>query len=163
VSTIPPPPDPFLGPWANANDHAILHGHNVALMRQVADYIEQEEDRFDMSSWFYGGARYSNDIEGYEMHACGSAACIAGSAVHVAGMTRQLGVVRNPHWAEVGAAQALGLTYGEALQLFIPGSYFWMAYMSDEDRALGSITAHVAAKVLRELADGKLNLMEYVP
>lgn len=141
---------------------------NRERLRELADLIERE-DRFDLSCYAAeplpdegsSRVRYTGEL----LTSCETVGCVAGWACALAG-ERLWGLLDQRIW-EVACAE-LGLSHAEAGRLFYAEADSIWAREAD---ALGlklassgdvanwsSITAVQAAKVLRQLADGELEL-----
>ncbi len=141
------------------------------MMKKVAKFIETE-NRFDLSSWLsvQRGAfkqsvpeRMPNPTKYAREGICGTTCCIGGAALAVAGAPKE-------DWSDVhsNAIDVLGLTYDQGDELFMPGSDFWESMVEEgladrdpdfEYAVRAAPTAKQAAKILRKVADGKLELV----
>lgn len=82
---------------------------NLPLLRKVLDFISEQPERHDQALWGYEGLAPGEE--------CGTAMCVAGWAMYFAGRP-----LRREHGWGYGmeeAAELLGLTTGEAEELFI--------------------------------------------
>jgi hypothetical protein len=136
---------------------------NRDLLRQIADRIEREPERFNLSSWISGAVDAAEDLE----HACGTTACVAGWANLLTGA-----LTRDELADDARAARVLGLTgENEAGRLFLWTASIWcdladdlgLTVLSPENPALRHInprelTGVLAAKGLRMLANGEVTL-----
>ncbi len=135
---------------------------NTALLREVADRIELE-DRFDLScfAYHYGDDREDGQVRPSEvLDHCGTTACVAGWLNALDG--------HEPLNDTTHAAGLLNIDVWTADRLFFWGSRdtVWQR-LADElglrDEVTGTlqvdrITAPIAAKGLRMLADGEVTL-----
>lgn len=145
---------------------------NTELLNQVADLIEQT-DRFNLSYLVRGpgdGHRMEYSFTASElMHNCQTTACVAGwTNVLLAGEDSNRWVGDADSQDGLGEARVgLGLTSGQADRLFYANEN--SVWTSQADRfgwlvgydglaEWADITATQAATVLREIADGRIDL-----
>lgn len=118
---------------------------NRELMLRVADRIENDPD-FSMP---------------YYLNKCGSSGCIAGETVlEVLGQAEVEKRLRAHHydgWCHGFARDALWLDDEQADCLFGDDNW-WCEALDDPDKEFEDISAVEAAKVLRRIADGDLEL-----
>lgn len=125
---------------------------NKERILQLADAIEREGARAEPDLGFnmnYLWASYSND---FAKRPCGAVGCIAGHALHLAGI--------NGDFTSV-AAEWLGLSYigGEGEELFFPGDVSGINISRRDE-----ITPAHAAAVLRRLVEtGKVEWAAVLP
>lgn len=121
---------------------------NRDMFRRVADVIELE-DRFDLSLFASG------DL----LNECGTTGCIAGWTAALAGAGDDVDIER-------AAREALGLTWRQADRLFFWGNSVWVDHADalglevDAFQSIdpGAVTSVQAAKMLRWIADGEVEL-----
>ena len=127
---------------------------NKELFNEIADAIEKKSSLYDQASW--------GNID------CGSPACIAGWAVHLAGVSRA--TLATGDEIDVAAAQQLfgskaaTTARGNLLQIFSPwwpNNWFSLAGVKPKGRDLEVAydrkpTAGQAVKICRAIADGKI-------
>lgn len=146
---------------------------NTALMLEIADAIE-ETKQFDLDSFVGGvGVNYEDPFT----PGCGTTMCVCGWANW---LTRRKGAksLRVEQFEdEEHAAKKLGLDHGQAHRLFYAGAgsvwggyakrYRWDWYEGNDiiagEMGIGvsewrQIKPHQAARVLRDIANGKVEL-----
>ena len=133
---------------------------NKKLFNEIADAVEKEPSLYDQSYW--GNCD------------CGSPACIAGWAVHLAGVSRA--TLATGDGIDVVAAQQLfgskaaKTARADLLQIFSPwwpNNWFSLAGVKPKGRDLGvgydrKPTAGQAVKICRAIADGKIPEKELI-
>jgi hypothetical protein len=132
---------------------------NTALLREVADHIEREPERFNLAH--FSTADSGDDLQ----HGCGTTACVAGWANALTG-ARSYEELANT----IRAAEQLGLARDQAERLFYWTASFWCDVADDLGLEVdspgtpfrsinpGQLTGVLAAKGLRMLADGEVTL-----
>lgn len=102
---------------------------NVRLLRRVQKAILKHPWQFEMSWWFDNTLHLSRST--LEPKGCGTAACIAGWAVHLTSGNKKLSQTRTLHGDAYDAEDLLGLSCDQSCSLFNTGgwpSYFATAY-----------------------------------
>lgn len=141
---------------------------NVDLLRRTADLIELE-DRFDLSYWAAAGDTHEPVHPARLLDDCKTVGCIAGwvcaaSGVAVAVHDSWCGWCGLEYQVAAAAQEALGLDNGSAERLFSANGGSVWAEQADaigwnrDEGTWSDITAVQAAKVLRQIADGEVEL-----
>lgn len=161
----------------------------------LADEIQAQEDKFNLQFWGKSGDRGNFVFEtevGHQavvdiQHNCGAVGCVAGwqNSIHNGKILDSLGINLGAYTTDgkvnlpdeivvqlrrlsdtAAAADDLGLTAGQAWELFTPdeeGRSIWTAYVEDEYND-GSdpytATGAQAVNLLRDLANGKANFVD---
>jgi len=141
---------------------------NPERMHKVADAIEQA-GRFKYDAWACADAILDEDgepalgvsttrelIGAGTLRHCGTTGCIAGWAATLA-IEEGLAPINNVMISSL-AQDYLELTSGEAHDLFLGGAMKTAGFYPSSGEALDNATAVEAAKVLRMVADGEVEL-----
>ena len=141
---------------------------NPERMHRVADAIEQE-GRFKYDTWACSEAILDDDGEpalgisttgeltrSGTLRRCGTTGCIAGWAATLA-IEEGLAPIQNVMISSL-AQDYLELTTSEAHDLFLGGAMVNAGFYHSGGDALDNATAVEAAKVLRMVADGEVEL-----
>lgn len=107
------------------------NGQRSKLWPRIKKAIMKYPDQFEMTNWFSRRGLQGTYLNNREIGRCGTAACVAGWALHVANTNRNNQSIRETRdklslrirWYEEEATRVLGLTYDQASRLFYAGQW----------------------------------------
>lgn len=97
---------------------------NVKLLRRIQKAILRHPDQFDMEWWFQSYLKFNSKPALLEAGGCGTAACIAGWAVHLSRGHRRLATTRRAVWdTHNEATRLLRIDSGRQCPLYNIGAW----------------------------------------